>query len=107
MSDPEFTINVVGVKEWDRFDDNLDIEVAFSDGRKFTATVFTLKNLATLFSKNKETGECANGLYFWASEMLIVEELDETILTSLVESLICEGEFESAFSEKERGSGVF
>lgn len=99
MKNREFKINVVGQESWDRVDDNLDLEVMFEDGRKFTATVFTLNNIKSLFEKNKHSGECGNGLYFWATEMILVEELTTEIFNNLVHNLIDDGEFESAFNQ--------
>ncbi len=51
-----FTVTVVGHQEWNALDDNVDIEVKLKDGRRYTATVFTIRNIETLFAKSKVTG---------------------------------------------------
>jgi hypothetical protein len=98
MDNKEFTMTVVSRDGWDPLNDNIDIEVKFGDGRRYTATVFTLENLKTLFAKNKTTGECGGGLYFWATEMIIVEILNVEVMNSMVRILIAENEFESTFT---------
>jgi len=98
MLNTEFELEVVGIQKWDVLDDNVDVEVRFPDGRRYTATFFTLKNLESLFKKNRETGECLNGMYLWAIEMIIVENLERSTMTSTVKNLLQEDEFESAFT---------
>lgn len=98
MLDSGYELTIVGLQEWDVLDDNIDVEVRFPDGRRYTATFFTLKNLESLFRKNRETGECLSGTYFWAVEMIIVENLECQTLTATVEGLLHDQEFESAFT---------
>ena len=52
----------------------------------------------------KKTGECANGLYFWASNMMIVQELTEQIICETIDNLLAEEEFESVFSKNEEST---
>jgi hypothetical protein len=96
---PPFEILVLeGVDGLDTINDNVDIEVVFDTGERWVATFFTLQNLESLFKKNRETGECGSGLYFWCSDMVIVKTLTvESIVYTVVE-LLREGEFESAFA---------
>ena len=49
----------------------------------------------------RKTGECANGSYFWTSDMLIVQKLTEQTICKTVENLLADGEFESVFSKNE------
>jgi hypothetical protein len=93
-----FSIHVVGAQVWDPKRDNIDIEVRFLDGRRFGATFFTLKNLASLFEKNRSTGECAGGTYLWAANMIIVEELSMETITRTVNDLLRVGELQKSFS---------
>ena len=101
-----YTVKVIGAQVWDSEDDNLDVEVTFSDGRRFGATFFTLENIETLFRKNRKTGECAAGLYFWASDMILVRELSMITIERTVADLIATGEFETAFVELKSGKIV-
>lgn len=96
---PKFELVVLGVTDWNHFDDNLDVEVRLGDGRRYTATFFTITNIEAMFRKNRQTGECANGLYFWSTEMVIVAELDITTMQKVVEGLMLEDEFERVFKK--------
>ena len=88
-----------GLRWVDPADGNADLEVRFEDGSRYAATFFTLNNLRLLFEKNEQTGECKDGLYLWASDMVIVKELTEVSIAETVADLIAQGEFEGAFSE--------
>jgi len=99
MYSGDFELTVLGVSEWDSVDDNLDVEVRFVDGSRFTATFFTIENIRTLFTKNKLTGECSKGKYLWATEMILVETLDRETMKDTVVGLIRDGEFEEAFTK--------
>lgn len=78
-------------------DDNVDVFVYFADGRKYVATFFTLANIQSIMRKDRTTGECAGGLYFWASDMIVVERLDRETVEQTVADLVQSGEFEKAF----------
>lgn len=106
MRDSKFEVRVIGPQEWDVLDDNIDVEVRFTDGRRYTATFFTLRNIASLFEKNRETGECSNGTYLWASEMILVETLDVSTLVSTVNGLLRDQEFEAAFTRVSKTGAI-
>ena len=52
----------------------------------------------------KKTGECANGLYFWASDMMIIQELTEETICKAIDTLLAEEAFESVFSKNEEST---
>ncbi len=81
--------------------DNVDVQVTFPNGESFSAVFFTLQNIDTLMKHYKKTGECAKGLYFWASDMLIVQELTEQNICETIDNLLAEEEFASVFSKNE------
>ena len=75
---------------------NVDVEV-FIGNQKYIGTFFTLKNIQSLLDSYKKTGECKNGLYFWASNMIIVESLSYDIIKCSIEDMISSKEFFSLF----------
>lgn len=93
---PTFSFRVLGCSTWDERDDNVDLEITLDDGRRFGATLFTLSNLQSLFKKNRATGECADGTYLWAANMILVEKLDQATITRTIADLIASGELETA-----------
>ena len=80
---------------------NVDIHVTFPNGESFSAVFFTLQNIEALMKDYKKTGECANGSYFWTSDMLIVQKLTEQTICKAIDNLLAEGEFASVFSKNE------
>lgn len=92
----EFTVNVLGPQTWDVNDDNVDVEILVPGMGRYAATFFTVENIASLFKKNKRSGECANGLYLWASDMILVETLTFDTIRRTVQDLIDTDELESA-----------
>jgi hypothetical protein len=99
----EFEVVLPGSPKWDPRNDNLDVEVRFADGRRYSATFFTLSNVETLLRRYARSGECANGLYLWASDMILVETLTLDVIERVVQDLIASGELPKALSELPRG----
>ena len=86
------------VGEWDPEDYNSDVMVSFENNGEWVATFFTYENIKTLAKKNHGTGECLDGKYFWATDMILVDELTRKRVEEVVVRLISEGEFEKVFS---------
>lgn len=82
----------------DPLDDNVDVEVRFSNGTRYTATFFTLENIRRLLHRYEKSGECCQGLYFWAADIIIVRDLRRESLEETIDDLIATGEFYSVFS---------
>src|SRR6185295_19098650 len=61
--------------EWNPFDANSDVLVSFEHGRTWVATFFSYKNIQSLVDKYRVTGESLSGKYFWASDLILVDEV--------------------------------
>lgn len=85
--------------EWNVEDDNLDVIVTFSDRSKWIATFFTYNNIQTLREKNAKTGECMNGTYFQASDMVLIDNVSRERIVEVIDYLTDSGEFESVFTK--------
>ena len=79
----------------DPLDTNADVIVDLPDGRSFAVTFFTVRNLQTLMSKHRETGEAPYGLYMYASDMVVVETLTREAVDKAVAELVRSGEIEA------------
>jgi len=90
-----------GIAPLEPDNDNVDVQVTFPNGESFSAVFFTLRNIDTLMKRYKKTGECAGGLYFWASDMIIVKKLTEKTICETIDNLLAEGEFGYVFSKNE------
>ncbi|WP_440534496.1 hypothetical protein [Variovorax sp. YR566] len=77
-------------------DGNMDVRIELADGRAYSVTFFTIANLATLMARWGKTGECANGLYVWEKNMIVVQEISQTVIKKVVQDLVETGEIESA-----------
>ena len=74
--------------EWNPDDDNTDVLVTLSDNTRWVATFFTYKNITTLAKKNQQTGECLSGKYFWASDMILVDNINRASIEEVVMHLV-------------------
>ncbi|MEH7403757.1 hypothetical protein V7148_22635 [Gottfriedia acidiceleris] len=84
---------------YDKYDDNTDVKVKFEDGTEGVATFITYKNILSLREKNQATGECLNGKYFWARDMLLIEDISRKTITDVVVQLLKDDEFWSVFEK--------
>lgn len=82
-------------------DDNIDVEVLLDNGERYTAAFFTLKNIASILERYKNSGECLSGLYFWASNLIIIDNLHKETIREAIDDLVKNGEFFSSFSRVE------
>ena len=92
-----YVVEMLEHLDLDPADDNVDVFVYFADGRRYVATFFTLANIQSIMHKDRGTGECAGGLYFWASDMIVVERIDRETVERTVVDLMKSGLFEKAF----------
>ncbi len=87
----------------DPLDDNVDVIVQFMNGDQYVATFFTPQNVLSLLDRYQETGECAGGLYFWATNMIVITHLTKEHVARAVADLIESGEFSKAFEGPHQG----
>ena len=80
--------------EWNPEDDNTDVWVTLSDHTKWVASFFTYKNINTLAKKNHQTGESLSGKFFWASDMILVDQVTRASIDEVVRHLIEEEPWE-------------
>ena len=95
-----------GIAPLDPDNDNVDVQVTFPNGDKFSATFFTLQNIQALMQHYTKTGECAAGSYFWASNMIIVQKLTEQAICEAIDDLLAGEEFTSIFSKNSESTIV-
>jgi hypothetical protein len=84
--------------EWRPEDSNTDAIVTWEDGSRWVASFFSYKNIQTLTKKNKRTGECLSGAYFWSSDMILIDQVSRQRIEEVIDHLLNEGEFEVVFT---------
>lgn len=88
---------------WSPIDANSDVKVTFADGTCWIATFFTYANIATLVANWRTTGECLHGTYLWASDMILIDEINRAQIEKVIAHLLETEEFTRVFT---RGDGV-
>ncbi|WP_238918602.1 hypothetical protein [Clostridium sp. YIM B02555] len=81
----------------DVHNDNTDVIVEFKNGARWGASFFTYSNISRLVEKNRVTGECLSGKYYWSSDMVLIDEISRKRIEEVINYLICEGKFEVIF----------
>ena len=79
--------------------ENVDVEIQLSDGRRYGATFFTLANIEALMRMHEETGENLGGLYLWSCGMVVIRELEEGLIRRCIDDLLRKGDLGQAFEE--------
>ncbi len=80
----------------------LSVVVKDAYGETYRANFVTLDFLVKMFRKNRETGECASGVYFVMPHMVTVRALDATSVRRTIDDMVAHAEVELHF---ERVSG--
>jgi hypothetical protein len=84
--------------EWTPSDDNTDVTVTFENGARWVATFFSYQNILSLACKNRGTGECLDGKYFVAADMILVDEVTRQRIEEVVADMIERNDFETYFT---------
>jgi hypothetical protein len=79
--------------------DNSDVIVTFENGERYVATFFTYQNIDWLRQKNRKTGECLNGKYFFATDLILIDKLNREEVINVINHLIKEDEFFTSFDK--------
>jgi hypothetical protein len=74
---------------------NVDAFVELPDGSCWTLTIFTVDEVRRLLGVWRETGEVANGSYFWTVDQLIVPGPGVSAMTVAIRELVRSGEIAS------------
>jgi len=101
----EISSPIIGGEEFTN--DNSDVWVEFENGERYVGSFFTYRNIEWLRRKNQNTGECLNGKYFWASDMLIIERLDRETIENVIKELIGTNNFFSIFTKLEDEKSIW
>ncbi|MBQ0896041.1 hypothetical protein KBX37_23590 [Micromonospora sp. U56] len=75
---------------------NVDAFVDLPDGSTWALTIFTVDEVGRLLARWKETGEEANGSYFWAVDQLIVPVPGVSAMTAAIRELVHTGDITRA-----------
>lgn len=80
-----------GYEVEDIHDSNIDVYIMVDESDIFCATFFTLKNVQKLMNTNLSSQGNSAGLYFWASDMIIITSITLENIINTVKDLIVDG----------------
>lgn len=78
---------------------NTDVIVTFESGDKYVASFITYKRLLDLIEENKKSGSYLSGGYFWMKNMVLVKDMSEAKIKSLIDHLVGHGDFQLIFEK--------
>ena len=81
----------------DGFESLLDVTVRTVNGETFEGTFATPTMIVERLARFAESGENAQGLYFWCSDLVVVRELNERTVVDTVRDLADAGLLASVF----------
>jgi hypothetical protein len=73
-----------------------DILVNFDDGRRYSATLVTLKNIENIMNQYQQTEENNFGQYYWEIDSLIMRQITEEEVVSMVQYIVENNEIDNA-----------
>ena len=85
----------------DENDGNMDVIFTLSNKTKWAATFFTYQNILSLSRKNKATGECLNGHFFCAKDMILIDRLNKENIRSVLDEMLKEDNISAYCSQIE------
>jgi hypothetical protein len=73
-----------------------DVAITLPDGSRHYATFMTLQAVQLVMDTHRKTGECRNGGYFWASDLVIMRRPGIPAMAEAVADLIATGNLAAA-----------
>ncbi|UBV45230.1 hypothetical protein LAJ19_20740 (plasmid) [Deinococcus taeanensis] len=70
-----------------------------TDTAKYCGTAFTLESISALMDRYAASGECGHGLYFWASNLIVLKDFELETFQTTGRELISTGELSQALSQ--------
>lgn len=89
-----------GYKNLNIHNDNIDVNIITAENSVYFATFFTIDSIVSIMEKNNE-------IWFWATDMIIIKDLDVLTIIKAVEELINNGNLESTASKIGSVESVF
>lgn len=91
-------------------DDNLDIIISdLKTGDTYHLTFITPASITAIMARHAQSGECSHGLYFWTSNMIVVNHITLDVIRRVIDDLFNSGEMKQIGrypSSPQRGDGL-
>ena len=76
-----------------------ELEITDPDGTRRWGHLATIDQIEKRLIQHGNTGECADGSYFWATGLVILKDLEPSTVRAAVDDLVVTGEYRSALIE--------
>ncbi|MFI7697322.1 hypothetical protein ACIBQ6_50230 [Nonomuraea sp. NPDC049655] len=76
--------------------DEADATITLPDGTRRYATFMTLGVVSKIMDRQRDTGECLSGRYFWCSDLIVIRDPGFDSMIAAVEDMIALGEIDEA-----------
>lgn len=77
--------------------ENTDVIVQVAEGGLYVATFFTYEDIGRVREENRLTGDFLNGKYYWANEMVLIDDCSRENIEEVVAHMLETGDFLTAF----------
>src|SRR5687767_10915460 len=74
-------------EQWTPADAIVDIKATLHDGTSWVVTVCTFAHVNTLTSQWAKSGECLNGQYLWAANLILATSTSRSAIEAALEDL--------------------
>ncbi|MEU7909151.1 hypothetical protein [Actinoplanes sp. NPDC049118] len=89
----------LGAEDDERTVDNLDVQVNYPDGARYSASIMTIVAVQRIMRNHETSGESLGGRYFKAHDLVIVQRGGVVEIVDLVRGLIEANEVSYTFDD--------
>ena len=80
---------------------SVEVELTTKNGDKYLSNFVTLEYIRRISRKNKVTGECADGVYYWMPQMVVIERITPENIRKTIDYMIEHLEIDETFEKLE------
>ncbi|MFD4632054.1 hypothetical protein ACFVYR_26660 [Streptomyces sp. NPDC058284] len=92
VTDDRFTaLFMLGADDRAEDVENVDAELRLPDGTRWSACFMTLREIAAVMDRWKQTGECAGGAFFQCADLVVVPTAGVDAMTAAFHAILDEG----------------
>lgn len=109
ITEPAFTARFLLDPRTDAADTvtNVDVFVDLPGGSTWALTISAVDEVRRLSAQWKETGDAANGSYFWVADRVLVPEPGVSAMTAAIRELVRSDEIDAAGDRCDEGARDF
>ena len=80
---------------------SVEVELTTKNGDKYLSNFVTLEYIRRISRKNKVKGECADGVYYWMPQMVVIERITPENIRKTIDYMIEHLEIDETFEKLE------